>query len=214
VFATLSRLMCSRLPRRALLLAGLCGGATVANLSTAPAQAALISTGACDNSPLIQPFVHWGDAQPYKLVPGGDFEGNLSGWTLTGGAHKVAGSEPYAATGSAGASSLYLPAGATGQSPFACVNAGYPAFRFFARNGGLASTVLVQVLYQNPILGLVPIPVGVVVLSGSWQPTLRMLTASLVGGALSGGTARVALRFTALTGSSQIDDVYVDPRMK
>lgn len=30
---------------------------------------------------------------------------------------------------------------------------------------------------------------------------------------LSGGTAQVALRFTELTGSSQIDDVYVDPRM-
>jgi hypothetical protein len=41
-----------------------------------------------------------------------------------------------------------------------------------------------------------------------------MLTASAVTGVLSGGTTQVALRFTALTGSSQIDDVSVEPRMR
>jgi hypothetical protein len=30
---------------------------------------------------------------------------------------------------------------------------------------------------------------------------------------LTGQTPEVALRFTALTGSSQIDDVYIDPHM-
>ena len=43
-----------------------------------------------------------------------------------------------------------------------------------------------------------------------------MLTASevqgLVNGLLARGTPQVALRFTAVTGSSQIDDVWVDPR--
>ena len=34
----------------------------------------------------------------------------------------------------------------------------------------------------------------------------------LVNGLLTGQTPQVALRFTALTGSSQIDDVFVDPR--
>ena len=42
-----------------------------------------------------------------------------------------------------------------------------------------------------------------------------MLTAaevqSIVNALLGLGTPQVALRFTALTGSSQIDDVYVDP---
>jgi hypothetical protein len=41
-----------------------------------------------------------------------------------------------------------------------------------------------------------------------------MLTGSVVGGLLSGGTAQVALRFTALTGRSEIDDIYIDPRMR
>jgi hypothetical protein len=41
-----------------------------------------------------------------------------------------------------------------------------------------------------------------------------MLTLAAVPGLLTGGTSQVALRFTALTGSSQIDDVFVDPRMR
>lgn len=213
MFRNPSRSIAPRVTWRLWLLAGLCAAAFT-GASAASAHAALISTGVCDASTLRQPFLPWGDSNTYKLVQGGDFESSLAGWTLKGGAGKVAGSEPFRATGTAGTSSLALPPGSSAQSPFTCVNAGYPAFRFFGRNKGLLSTVLVQVIYKNPILGLVPIPVGVVALSGSWQPTLRMLTASIVGGLLSGGTAQISLRFTALTGSSQIDDVYIDPRMK
>ena len=176
------------------------------------AQAALLSTGACNEAALSQPFARWGDSSSYELVPGGSFEGSPSGWSLSGGAARVPGSEPYGVTGSVGAYSLSLPAGASAQSPSVCVNLSYPTFRFFARNDGLLSTVLVQVVYQTA-LGTVALPIGVVAASGEWEPTLPMLTGSLVGGALSGGTAEVALRFTALGGSSRIDDVFVDPRM-
>jgi hypothetical protein len=182
-------------------------------LSSAPAQAALVSTGACNESSLSQPFLAWGDSNMYELVPGGDFEGSLAGWTLTGGAQRVSGSEPYGASGSVGSYSLALPAGASAQSPFTCVNASYPSFRFFARNEGLASTVLVQVVYQTT-LGPVSLPLGAVALSAQWQPTLPMLTGSIALGALSGGTGEVALRFSSITGSSRIDDVFIDPRMR
>ncbi|HEV3318511.1 MAG TPA: hypothetical protein VG053_02120 [Solirubrobacteraceae bacterium] len=181
--------------------------------SAAPAGAALISTGACNEATLTRPFAQWGDTSTYELVPGGDFEGSLSGWTLSGGAARVAGSEPYGATGVVGADSLALPAGASAQSPYVCVNASYPTFRLFARNAGLLSTVLVQVVYKT-ILGPVGLPLGTIALSGEWQPTPPMLTGSLVGALLTGGTAQAALRFTALTGSSRIDDVFVDPRMR
>jgi hypothetical protein len=55
-----------------------------------------------------------------------------------------------------------------------------------------------------------------VALNTSWGPTLLpALTAaevpSTVNALLGLGTPQVALKFTALTGSSQIDDVYVDP---
>ena len=182
-------------------------------LSGANAHAALISTDACDNAALTQPFAPWGDTSLYKLVPGGSFEKGSASWTLTGGARVIAGSEPFGATGSVGSDSVAIHAGGSATSPFTCVDAAYPTFRFFARNNGLLSTVLVQVVYKLPLLGPVAVPVGTVALSGTWAPSLPMLTASAVTGLLSGGTTQVALRFTALTGSSQIDDVFVDPRM-
>jgi hypothetical protein len=182
-------------------------------LSAAPAQAALVSTGACNEAALSQPFAQWGDTNSYELVPQGDFEGSLSQWTLGGGASRAPESEPYGVTGEVGHYSLALPAGASAQSPYTCVNASYPSFRFFARNEGLLSTVLVQVVYKT-VLGPVALPLGAVALSSTWQPTLPMLTGSVVGGLLSGGTAQVALRFTALTGESRIDDIFIDPRMR
>lgn len=183
-------------------------------MSGSPAQAALISTSACDGSVLSQPFAPWGDTNQYKLVPGASFESGTGGWTLSSGAAIVAGSEPFGATGSVGSSSLELRAGASATSPFTCVNAAYPSFRFFGRNDGLLSTMAVSVVYRAPLLGEVAVPVGVTALSGSWSPSLPMLTASAVTGLLSGGTTEVALRFTALTGNSQIDDVFVDPRCR
>jgi hypothetical protein len=181
--------------------------------SAGSAQAALISTGACNNAALSQPFQRWGDQSTYELLPGGDFEGSLAGWNLSGGAQAVSGSEPYGASGAVGGASLSLPPGASAQSPFTCVNAAYPTFRFFARDQGLLSTVLVDVVYKT-VLGTVSLPLGAVALSATWQPTLPMLTGSVVGGLLANGTAQAALRFTALTGSSRIDDVFVDPRMR
>src|SRR6202012_5988904 len=145
----------------------------IAVLSGAPARAALINTDACDNSALSQPFSQWGDTNEYKLVPGGSFENGASGWTLSHGASIVRGSESFGATGSVGASSVYLPAGASVTSPFTCVDAAYPTFRFFARHTGLLSTVLVSVVYKLPLLGLeVAVPVGPVALSPSWSPSL------------------------------------------
>jgi hypothetical protein len=198
----------------ALFTAVLATAALALSLTAAvPAQAALLSTGACNEAALSQPFAQWGDSNYYELVPQGDFEGSLSQWSLSGGAARAPESEPYGVTGEVGRYSLALPAGASVQSPYTCVNASYPSFRFFARNGGLLSTVVVQVVYKTA-LGPLALPLGAVALSDSWQPTLPMLTGSVAGGLLSDGTAQVALRFTALTGESRIDDIYIDPRMR
>jgi hypothetical protein len=200
---------------RRVFLFGVLGAGLVAFLPAASAKAALISTDPCDNSTLTQPFAAWNDSNSYKLVPGGSFEGSLSGWTLSGGATRVAGSEPFGVTGTVGKSSIYLPAGASVQSPYTCVDAAYPSFRFFGRNNGLLSTVAVSIVYKEPLLGPVAVPIGLVALNGSWAPSAQMLTLSAVQGAvnglLTGQTPQVALRFTAVTGSSQIDDVFIDP---
>lgn len=180
---------------------------------TSTAGAALVSTGACNEASFSEPFAKWGDTGTYELVAQGDFEGSLSQWALGGGAVRVNGSEPYGVTGAVGSHSLELPAGGWAQSPYTCLNASYPTFRFFARGHGLLPTLSVAVIYKTS-LGTVALPLGVAAPGGSWQPTAPMLTGSVVAGLLSGGTPQAALRFTALTGGSQIDDVYIDPRMR
>ena len=187
----------------------------ILGLAATSAQAALLlpSGGSCKEATPSQPFAQWGDSNSYELVAQGDFEGSLSQWTLSGGASRTSGSEPFGATGTVGEYSLALPAGSSAQSPYTCVTASDPTFRFFARNDGLLATVAVEVVYQT-LLGPVALPVGVVAASGAWQPTAPMLTGSVAADLLSGGTADVALRFTALTGSSRIDDVFIDPRMR
>jgi hypothetical protein len=208
----------SHRPRhRNLLLAGLAAGFAFAGLFAGSARAALISTDPCDGATLTQPFLPWGDSNQYKLVPGSDFNGSAPGWTLSGGAKIVQGGEPFGATGKASSSSLYLPAGASAQSPFTCVDAAYPLFRLFAKNDSLLSAVAVSVVYDEPLLGETTIPVGVIALTPKWAPTAQFLTASVAQGIVTGLTAdtdpQVALRFTALTGPSQIDGVFVDPFM-
>ena len=216
----MSSLLASLIPsRRRFFLKSLVGAAALVCVPVASARAStLINTDPCDNATLTQPFAGFGDSNYYKLVPGGDFEGSLAGWKLTGGAAKVSGSEPFGATGSVGKYSVYLPAGASVQSPYTCVDWAYPTFRFFAKDNGLLSTVLVSVVYKEPLLGSLTVPVGPVVLNENWAPPLLpMLTAAQVQGVVNGllglGTPQVALKFTALTGSSEIDDVFVDPRM-
>jgi len=214
-----SSLLTSVVPsRRRLILKGLVGALALVCIPVASAHAApLIQTDACDSATLTQPFLPWGDPNTYKIVPGGDFEGSLAGWTLTGGATRVSGSETFDATGSVGKSSIYLRAGASVQSPYTCVDAAYPTFRFFGRNNGLLSIVAVSIVYKEPLLGPVAVPIGTVLLSPSWAPSAQMFTLSavqgIVNGLLTGKTPQVALRFTAVTGSSQIDDVYIDPHM-
>ncbi len=177
---------------RSLALGAVTAGIALAGLP-ATSSAALISGGACDNSSLSQPFANYGDSNEYKLVTGGNFEGSLSGWTLSGGARVINGGNPNGSSGH----SLYLPAGASVTTPFTCVNAAYPSFRLFARNDSLLSTIVPQVVYKLPLLGNVALPIGVAALSPNWSPTLPLLTASVVTGLLNGGTAEVALKFTA-----------------
>jgi hypothetical protein len=192
--------------------------AGLALLPAASASAALIETSACDGAPLSQPFAPWGDANLYKLAPGGDFEGSQSGWSLSGGARKVAGSEPFAATGRAGSSSVSIPAGGSVTSAPTCVNAAYPSFRFFYKSSGgllgLVPALSVDLVYRSGLLGLVAIPAGVVLPSGQWQPSLPMLTLSAVGAAVAGGQAPLSVRFTSVAGTWSVDDVFIDPHQR
>jgi hypothetical protein len=175
--------------------------AAAVSLPVATAQASLINLDACNLSPLSQPFTPWLDSASYELAPGGDFES--PSWTLSGGAALVPGSEPFAATGTLGNSSLSLPGGASAQSPATCVDAAYPTIRFFASGTGL---VAVSVVYDGLTL-----PAGVAVVSGGWSPQLPSLTSSAIVALTSDGSAQVSIRLTTLLGDVRVDDVFVDP---
>ena len=214
MFPYASRLTPPRIQHRishslASTLAALTLTALASGLPVASAQAA--STATCPTYALSQPFLKWGDSNLYTLVTGGSFEGSAPGWTLSGGAQRAAGSEPYAATGALGASSLALPVGASAQSPFICVGSEERTFRFFARSEGAEATVRASVVFETP-LGNVPVPVGKVVLKSSWEPGPILHTGAVLATAIANGTVHVALRFTSLSGNARIDDVFLDPR--
>lgn len=168
---------------------------------TAAAKADIIDLSACNLSPLSQPFAPWLDSASYELAPGGDFES--SSWTLDGGAARVPGSERFAATGTPGAWSLSLPAGASAQSPATCVDAAYPTVRMFVSGTGV---VAVSVVYGDLVL-----PAGVAVAAGGWSPSPVSLTSSAIVALTSDGSAQVSLRLTTLLGNVRVDDVFVDP---
>ena len=180
-------------------------GTGLAGLIAALAIAAPASACAGKSS---QPFAPWGDFNSYELAPNGTLE-STNGWTLTGGAKLVNGSEPFAATGRLGQYSLSIPAGATATSPAMCIDEVRPTFRFFAKAvQGSAASLRAEALAERPsqyaALGSVS---GTTV----WAPVAPMDTGAkslLLDGK---GTAAVRLRFTA-TGDWQIDDLFVDPR--
>ena len=106
--------------------------------------------------------------------------------------------------------SLELPAGATAQSPYTCVNVSYPLFRFFARNYGANSNV------RSPSSTTTSCSASSRSTSGQSRPpqlgTARSSRPPRYSDLTSLGDAQVSLRFTAVGGPAQIDDVYIDPR--
>lgn len=179
----------------------------------ASAQAGVISTNLCDSATLTQPFAAWGDSSFYKLAPGGDFASGASSWSLSGGASVVGGGEPFAVAGVTGSSSLYLPAGSSAQSSTTCVDAAYPTMRMFYK-GSANSILQVAVVYVNPAGIPTAIPVGTLKPGSTWAPTPVLTTMSAIPSALTSGVTQMAIRFTAITGSAQVDGVLVDPRMR
>jgi hypothetical protein len=211
-----------RLPRRLALAAGFLGVLALAALPAASAQAATSTVSdACGLASVSQPFAQWGDSNLYELVSGGDFEGSLTGWTFTGGAGTVAGSEPFAVTGALGQRSLSLPNGSTAQTPYTCVVASDYTFRFVTQDSSLfgsaaspSSILSVSVVYRTA-LGPSVVYVGELLGDSTWVPSPALQTLSAVESAISpNGTAQMAIRFTSLGGTSHVDDVFIDPRMK
>jgi hypothetical protein len=206
------------LTRTSFLRRAATGALAALALAAVPAAASAdglnLGLNGCPAQTIEHPFSRWLDNSNYVLMPGGTFEGSLSGWTLKGGAKVVAGSESFAAHGAGEKYALSLPSGSSATTPQMCVGVLDPTMRYFAANdGGLLSLMSVSILYYPPAGGVITLPLGVNVGAKAWAPSLPTLVTANLLGVLSGGKAMVAFRFTpiGLGAKWRIDDVYVDP---
>jgi hypothetical protein len=193
--------------------------ASAAFASTASAGLLTASAESCEDGPITQPFLRFGDSDYYKLLPGGSFEAGTAAWQFSGGAKIVSGNETYKVGGAGHSQSLSLPNGSAAVSPFTCVGLNEPTLRLFAKRNsallGLISTLNVQIQVKTSLGLSLWLPVLPGDLGGSsWHQTAKMpLLANIL--ALSGtDKTPVRFRFSPLLGSWQIDDVYVDPMMR
>jgi hypothetical protein len=179
-------------------------------------NAAMNPLGCLVSHALSKPFSTWSDVADYALAPGGDFETAARGWMLSRGAAVTAGNQPFA-IGTGGGSSLRLPAGASAISAPMCIDSSYPHFRVFARNDGkLKSELKAEVLFLTAKGEIKSTASGTVVAASSaWSPTDSLKIGVTFNTAIAAGAAPVSFRFTSAKDANwQIDDLYVDPRMR
>jgi hypothetical protein len=159
-------------------------------------------------------FAPWGDERSYALTPDGGFENGAGGWTLGDGAAVVEGNEDFQVGGSADHQSLALPAGSSAASTPFCVSRRENVFRLFARtNGGTDARLKVEVVYTDIRNGQHSERVARLRAGEAWAPTDALSIA--LPGARGNRTTDVSLQFTAIgDGDWQIDDVYIDPRLR
>lgn len=162
---------------------------------------------ACPDATSI-PFAQWSDYANYAFVPDGGFESGGAGWTLTGGASVRSGNESFFIHSASDRRSLSLPAGSTATTPQMCIGLLSTKMRFLVA-GGQGATLKVQVIYRGLLSSVLGIfDGGTIDTGGVWHPSPEM---SMLGGVLPVLTQSVQFRFVAVSGSSTLDDVYLDP---
>lgn len=206
------------LTRRTHLIAAAATCATAMFFVIAPsANAGLLVKSAtdCTSPAAAQPFSRWHDNSSYVLAPQGSFESGASNWSLSN-ASIDSGNESYKVAGDGGSHSLKIKPGGSALTRTICVGLDRPTLRFFARSsGGLLglSTMAVSVRVETSLGLVVELPIGVVLPSGSWQPSLPLPILANLLPLLPGQMTPVQFRFTPLLGATWwIDDVYVDPK--
>ena len=184
-----------------------------AGLSVPAASASLTRSLLPSCGATSYPFQPWSDPDAYCAFPNLGFESGTTGWTLSGKASIASANEPGHVSG-AGTHALQLGPGATAVSSRLPINLLDPWVRTFARSVGANGSLRVQVVFRG-LLGNVTGLLNVGTLSAgsysSWQPTQRVLSALAL--PLLTTSAQVQLTSTATSGTWQVDDVYLDPRI-
>jgi hypothetical protein len=155
-----------------------------------------------------QPFSQFGDSRNYTFGTNGGLESGGNGWSISGG-KVVAGNESYYVHSHTDRSSLQLPSGASAATPGLCQETSSSVVRFFLRSpdGG---SVRVQVVARNLLGQIVGIlDVARVSPGASWQPGPAILNLQSLLALL--GISSIQLKFVTVSGTVQVDDVYVDP---
>jgi hypothetical protein len=206
------------LTRKTHLIAAAATCATAIFFAAAPSASAGVlvkSATDCTSPTAEQPFTHWLDYSHYIQAPQGTFENGASDWTLNKAAI-ADGSESYNVAGDNGTHSLEIARGGYALTQTICVGLDRPTLRFFARSsGGLLPAMAVSVRFETSLGLVVELPVGVVLPSSKWQPSLPMPILANLLPLLPGQMTPVQFRFTPLGGSSWwIDDLYVDPHQR
>ena len=168
----------------------------------------------CASQPPSRPFLAFGDAADYTLLPGGSFESGAPGWKLENAARLVAANSPFKASGP-GTRALSMRKGDKVITSSVCITAAHPTLRFFATaKGSSRARLLVEVLYEDLGGSVNAMPIAYLKPSTSWQPTIIVpLHVNLRAAVAATGTAAVAFRFTGEEDDATwtIDDLYVDP---
>jgi hypothetical protein len=174
---------------------------------------ALVLPAACPAKPTSKPFLQFGDNADYSLVPGGNFESRLSGWSLDE-AEVVRGNSIFSVGGQDDRRSLRIDPGGRARSAGFCVGAAHPSFRFFAR--GRRGKLVVRLRWRDhndkkrqSVVGTLKAADGY----ASWLPTPSLELAPALD-LPRNETADVRIVFSNPDdegGAWTIDDVYIDP---
>jgi hypothetical protein len=201
--------------RSTRVLMASCAAVAAAALLPSAAHAVLLEPAtSCPEQVRVTPFAAWGDHAGYVRVGDGGFDQDGAGWRLSDAA-AVDGGSPWPAFSPDADRALEIRGSAT--SPGTCVGIEHPTMRFFARNVGSPLGVLSVEVVLTTALGLkVAAPIGLVLRSGAWAPSPRMLVLGNLLMLAPGEKTRVSFRFTAvgLGAKWRIDDVYIDPYAK
>jgi hypothetical protein len=200
---------------RTVLAAAVATAALAVGAPAANAGLLVASAPDCSPKPLSKPFAPWGDQSDYTLAPGGSFEPGQGSWQLSG-ASVVAGNEPWKVRNAGDSKSLKLPPGASATSPVMCVGIEHPTLRLFARNNtALLSTLSVEVIFETSLGLKASLPVGVLLPSGQWKPSPRLLVLANLLPLLPGEHTPVQFRVRSVgLGTWWVDDFYVDPKCR
>ena len=199
--------MAARLGSKFLLATLVMLVAAAFSVSTASAGGSLLGLNN-DCGSTSQPFAQFGDYRYYTFGANGGLENGATGWSLSG-ARVVSGNESFYVHSHGDVNSLSLPAGGTAYTPKLCMGTTSTVMRYFIKGSGDGS-VRVEVVLRGllgQVLGV--FQVSRVSTGSSWQAGPPVLNLDSLLGLL--GVSSVQLKFTTLSGTAQIDDVYVDP---